>query len=120
MAEHPEEIPADRFTYTRAGRIQCTVCGREGVRGFVGMPDPETALDWRGLPRRWHRWHPWAPWQVACLLDHPWPCSCGRSFPSYVNLWRHIGAARPAGWGRQGDHRPVLAEAWPREEVAAA
>lgn len=118
MELHPERIPDGRFTFTRSGRIACTICGRDGVHGIIATPVPG-APDWRGYARRWSEWFPWAPWQVSCLRDHTWPCSCGRFFPEFVNLWLHIGADRPNGWGRQGEHRPVLAEPWPQAEVTA-
>lgn len=110
LATHLDEIPADRFEYTGrggSGRIRCVLCGRTGAYGLVGLPDLTTALNERGRVV-WYAYRPWSPWQVGCLVDHPWPCSCGLTFPVYVNLWRHIGADRPAGWGRQGEHRPVL------------
>ena len=96
-------IPVDRFELTERGRVRCVLCHREGVRGHVGPVEPPVAV-----------WRPFAPWQVACLPDHPWTCSCGRVFPRYVNLWRHIGADRPTGWGRQSEHHVVDRCAWPQ------
>jgi hypothetical protein len=119
MAEHPELIPADRFEYAfdRGNKVRCTVCHRDGY-GFVGMPDLATARDVRGRIR-WYAYYPWSPWQVPCLMDHTWPCTCGRSYTSFNSLWRHIGADRPTGWGRQESHAYALTSSWPRQEVSA-
>lgn len=64
--------------------------------------------------RPWGPYFPYAPWQIPCLQPHDWVCSCGLAFPAFVNLWRHIGADRPTGWGRPGHHVPILASTYPR------
>ncbi len=126
------DLPPGRFEFTDGHKIRCVLCGRGGYgvvnfnpdmmypvrerghrilltfidRDLVQVEGPDTAP----LPPKLMPW--WAQfgrWQIDCLADHPWPCSCGRQFRRYADLWRHIGADRPAGWGRQGDHFPALA-----------
>lgn len=109
LANHPELIPADRFVRLDTGRVACVLCHREGTsRALVGMPDLDTRFRERGQ-RAWHAYFPWSPWQISCLMDHSWPCTCGRTYTSFNSLWRHVGAVRPNGWGRQGVHEYALA-----------
>lgn len=109
MREHdPAELPADRFVPVsdRTGRkLRCTVCGRTGY----WHPTDSPSWPWQGF----------GLWQVACWMDHPWPCSCGLSFRQYGDLWRHIGGPRPTGWGRQDgiDHHLVATCDWPRDRA---
>lgn len=100
-----EGLPADRFEYLsdRSGKVRCVICHRDGY-GPVGPIRSTVAFDGSSMP--WDRWI--SPWQLDCLQDHTWPCSCGRAFTRYVDLWRHIGADRPRGWGRQERHEMAL------------
>lgn len=74
---------------------------------------PSKVLDVRypGVPNfsQPYWWRSWAPWQYGCIVAHTYRCSCGRSFPAFNNLWRHIGGPRPEGWGRHDgiDHRAL-------------
>jgi len=137
----PASLPVGRFTVT-GRKVACVLCGRDGYgpvaydpnrtypvreRGhrvllqfidekLVQVEGPDTAPE-PPHPMPW--WVQYRPWQIGCFQDHVWPCSCGKTFPSFVNLWRHLGADRPNGWGRQSEHHYALAEAWPREAVAA-
>jgi hypothetical protein len=126
----PESLPVGRFE-SDGRKTRCVLCGRDGYgpvvfnsertwpeypRGhrkllqFFGnnllqVEGPDTAP----LPPKLMPWHcQFSPWQIGCMVDHPWPCSCGLTFPVFANLWRHIGADRPAGWGRQGEHHYAL------------
>lgn len=134
IREHqdPGTLPVGRFTVTSSGKVQCVLCGRDGygplaydrlktyptrpvwvhrkLLTFVGdelvqVEGPDTAPP---EPRHVPWWAQYKPWQIGCLMDHTWPCSCGRSFTAYATLWRHIGAPRPMGWGRQGEHHEAL------------
>lgn len=125
--QDPASLPVGRFEL--AGRkVRCVLCGRDGFgpvefnpdktwpqhpRGhrilltFIGddlvqVEGPDTAPESpRLIP--WHA--QFSPWQIGCMEDHTWPCSCGLRFRNFATLWRHIGAERPTGWGRQGEHR---------------
>lgn len=133
IAEHPDGagLPVGRFEHVKGRKVRCVLCGRDGfgplafdpamtfethARGhrvlltwvddeLVQVEGPDTAP----LPPRlkpW--WMQFSRWQIDCLQDHAWPCSCGLQFRRYVDLWRHIGADRPTGWGRRGHHAPAL------------
>ncbi len=96
----PTLVDPGRFVRLSTGRVECVLCGRSGTdRSFVGVPDFRDP----------HWWRSWAPWQYGCLAAHTYRCSCGRSFPAFNNLWRHIGGPRPAGWGRHDgiEHTPL-------------
>lgn len=133
IREHKDgsDLPVGRFELTDGRKVRCVICGRDGYgsltinpdktfpvreRGhralltFIGMqlvqvegpdtaPEPPALMPW---------FMQYSPWQIDCLEDHTWPCSCGRLYRRYVDLWRHIGAERPKGWGRQGEHFPAL------------
>lgn len=99
-------LPSARFEWAgeRSGKIRCVLCHRDGW-GSLGEIKDQTGFD----GRLW-RWHDRvSPWQIDCLQDHPWPCSCGRSYRAFGDLWRHIGGERPTGWGRQEIHEYALA-----------
>ena len=140
----PASLPVARFTVAENPRkVACVLCGRDGygplaydpertyptrdvavhrkLLTFVGnalvqIEGPDTAPP-APVPISW--WHQYSLWQIGCLMDHTWPCSCGRRFTAYATLWRHIGGERPTGWGRQGEQHYERAEAWPLEEAAA-
>jgi hypothetical protein len=96
-------LDPDRFERTGGGKVRCSLCHRTGY-GTSGPVEAITCFDGRVIP-----WHArFSPWQVACLMPHDWHCSCGLRFIQFAYLWRHIGAPRPANWGRQGVHRAVL------------
>ena len=124
-------LPEGRFELD-GRKVRCVLCGRDGYGTLAVNPNATFPVKERGHrillaflggglaqvegpdtapkppePMPW--WMQYSPWQIDCLEDHPWPCSCGRRFRRYVDLWRHIGADRPAGWGRQGVHAPALA-----------
>lgn len=125
------DIPQGRFEFVKGRKVRCVLCGRDGYgpvaydpartypvreRGhrklltwidddLVQVEGPDTAPE---PPRLMPWWAQFSRWQIDCLGDHPWPCSCGRQYRRFVDLWRHIGAVRPAGWGRQGIHVPDL------------
>lgn len=98
----PSKLPQDRFDWD-GGKARCVICH---AKGWGSILPPEQAADFTGRIVRWQ--HRYSRWQIAHLMDHPWFCSCGLSFREYAGLWRHIGADRPTGWGRQGIHRPAL------------
>ncbi|WP_100813054.1 hypothetical protein [Microbacterium lacus] len=96
----PSLLDPTQFVRLKTGRVECVLCRRSGTeRSFVGLPDFRE--------RYW--WQSWAPWQYGCMIAHTYRCTCGRAFPAYNNLWRHIGGERPAGWGRQDglEHRAL-------------
>lgn len=95
-------LPDDRFERIGA-KVRCVLCHADGWG--TTLP-PAQAADFTGRIVRWQ--HRFSRWQLAHLMDHPWPCSCGLRFRDYGGLWRHIGAPRPEGWGRQGTHEPAL------------
>lgn len=100
IRDDPTIVDYDRFVRLRTGRVECVLCGRSGTSlSHVGLPDFSQPYWWRS----------WAPWQYACIFAHTYRCSCGRSFPAFNNLWRHIGGLRPQGWGRHDgiDHRAL-------------
>lgn len=94
-------LPIERFEWA-GGRVRCVLCG---ARGW-GSPVIRDQSTFTGKPMPW--WQACAPWQIPHLMDHPWPCSCGLSFRDFSGLWQHIGAPRPFGWGRQGEHAFAL------------
>lgn len=120
----PETIPAGRFEACGNGRIRCVLDGRVGrgvtnvdlsatypererghrtlLRFFGDQPlvveGPDTAPP---PPRSVPPIHQFARWQIGCLQSHDWECTCGLRYTEYASLWRHIGAPRPPGWGRQ-------------------
>lgn len=98
----PSALPMDRFE-SSGGKVRCVLCHADGW-GTIAAPQDLVGFDGRRHP--W--WSRMGRWQLAHLGDHPWPCSCGMSFRQYAGLWRHIGAERPPGWGRQGEHVPAL------------
>ena len=110
-----DDLPADRFEHTGGRKVRCVICGRTGY-GPATIHPAATSFD--GSTRPWHRQA--SPWQLSCLMPHDWPCSCGLAFRTYGDLWRHIGAPRPDGWGRAGTHQPALACEWPRQETSWA
>lgn len=98
-------LPEGRFQNVsdRSGKVWCVICHRDGWGSTAPLANMV------GFDGRLWRWSDRiSPWQVDCLQDHPWPCSCGLSFRRFVDLWLHIGADRPAGWGRQGVHEYSL------------
>lgn len=135
IASHrdPATLPAGRFVATDGRKVRCVLCHRDGygpveydpaktyptrpasvhrkllefidgeLRQVEGRPDnappPPKPVPWEAQFSRW---------QIMCMFDHEWPCSCGRRFLRFVDLWRHVGADRPAGWGRVGVHSPEL------------
>lgn len=102
----PRGLDHERFTRTGGKKVQCALCGRTGY-GPVGPVEDVKCFDGRVL-----RWQDrFSPWQIGCLMPHDWFCSCGLRFVQFADLWRHVGADRPAGWGRQGIHAPVLSMA---------
>lgn len=95
LMANPDLIPVGRFRRLDSGRVECVLCRASGTsRSFVGQPGDD-ALD--RMRRYRGGWVPWAQWQIRCLLDHGWLCSCGRAYPTYASLWRHIGGPRPVG-----------------------
>jgi len=98
----PSALPTDRFEWA-GGRVRCVLCH---AAGWGGIPQLTDSTDFAGRPVRWQ--HSMNRWQIAHLMDHPWTCSCGLAFREFVGLWRHIGADRPTGWGRQGEHQFAL------------
>lgn len=130
----PATLPVGRFTISDNPRkTMCVLCGRDGygslaydptltystrpvsvhriLLAFVGetlerVEGPDTAPP---APRSVPWWCQYSLWQIGCLMDHTWSCSCGRSSTAYATLWRHIGAPRPHGWGRPGEHHEALA-----------
>lgn len=101
----PSVLPEDRFEYaTEHGKkIRCVMCHRDGY----GSPTPlRNYVTFDGRKVRWS--DNISLWQIDCLADHPWPCSCGLAFTRFRDLWAHIGAPRPVGWGRQSEHRYAL------------
>lgn len=132
--QDPTSLPVGRFMHLGGRKVRCVLCGRDGfgplafdpaktyptrsttvhrkLLAFIGdrllqVEGPDAAPP---APRPVPWWAQFSPWQIDCFEDHVWPCSCGLLFRRYVDLWRHIGADRPAGWGRQGEHHPVLFE----------
>lgn len=130
--EDPSSLPVGRFEALDGRKVRCVLCGRDGygpvefdstatfptrdgsihrmLLSFIGdelvqVEGPETVPP-APRPKPW--WRQFSNWQIDCFEDHIWPCSCGRLYRRYVDLWRHIGAERPVGWGRQGHHAPVL------------
>lgn len=103
VREHrdPSTLPEGRFEWDGA-KVRCVLCHRRGY----GFPLVRDSVTFSGQRVRWSQRV--SPWQISCLRDHPWPCSCGRSFTEFVDLWKHIGADRPVGWGREGHHAPAL------------
>lgn len=101
----PVGLPEDRFEYVspKSGRVQCRLCHRDGWGSVAPLRNYRT---FTGAKVRWDQ--AMNPWQIDCLVPHDWPCQCGLTFPSFRNLWAHIGADRPAGWGRQGVHGYAL------------
>ena len=101
IRDDPTLLDPGRFERVNERRVRCVLCGRSGVASWslVGLPDFSRPM--------W--WTQFAPWQYGCLLAHTYRCACGLSFPAYANLWRHIGASRPAGWGRHDgvDHHAL-------------
>lgn len=98
----PSTLPQDRFEWS-GGKVRCVLCHADGW----GTPSPiGDMVTFTGQKLRWS--DRLRPWQIPHLMDHPWPCSCGLSFREFNGLWRHIGADRPVGWGRQGEHAPAL------------
>lgn len=97
----PSSLPTGRFEWAgdRSAKVRCVECHRDGY-GTTADPRPTVTFDGRLMPWPQH----YSPWQIDCLGDHTWPCSCGLAFRRFVDLWRHIGADRPAGWGRPEVH----------------
>lgn len=128
----PHLIPEGRFAPVGGGKIRCVLDGRTGYgitavdlaatypqreRGhrtllqFIGdqlsvVEGPDTAPP---PPQPIPPIYQFSKWQVGCLEPHDWECTCGLRWTSYAPLWRHIGAERPTGWGRQDgiDHALV-------------
>jgi hypothetical protein len=126
----PSSLPVGRFEL-HGRKVRCVLCGRDGFGPVVFNPDktwPERPRGHRILlqffgddlrqiegpdtkpepPKLMPWWCQFNPWQIGCMEDHTWPCSCGLSFRNFATLWRHIGAERPTGWGRQGVHEFAL------------
>lgn len=92
-------MPRSRFEWmprthypngTKRGRakMRCVLCHAEGY----GPLDPADIRDA-------------SPWQVQHLLEHAYPCVCGRAYVSANHLQQHINRER---WPRrEGVHRPV-------------
>lgn len=136
----PHLIPERRFEPCGKGKVKCVLDGRTGygitavdLNATYPAPDrrhrillqffgdslrtvegPDTAPT---TPRRVLPIYQFSRWQIGCLEPHDWECACGLRWPSYAPLWRHIGAERPAGWGRQDGIEHALVEhvPWPRD-----
>lgn len=130
--QDPTALPVGRFVHVGGRKVRCVLCGRDGygVLAFnssMTYPTRDVSvhrkmLDFIGdhlmqvegpdTPPPAPRPVPWyaqfSLWQIDCFADHEWSCSCGLRFRTYGSLWRHIGAPRPAGWGRQGAHEFAL------------
>ena len=105
IREHRDgsDLDHNRFEYAGGRKVRCSLCHRTGY-GPVGRVEAVTCFDGRVIPWQMR----FNMWQVGCLMPHDWHCSCGRRFVEFVALWRHVGAPRPADWGRQGEHHAVL------------
>ena len=79
--------PVDRFEPTVTGvwpngrprsstYIRCVLCHSRGLG--LRSPDWSTAVQW----------------QLIHMTDHPWACTCGRSFISAAHLSQHIAGVR--------------------------
>lgn len=136
----PETIPSDRFEACGNGKIRCVLCRRTGY-GVTGVDSTATYPERERGHRKLLQFfgddllqvegpdtappppvlvlpiHQFSRWQIGCLVPHDWECTCGHRYTSYSPLWRHIGAPRPTGWGRQDgiEHALVEHAPWPRE-----
>lgn len=85
--------PSARFEQINATsrRVECKLCGATGY----GPLEPTVADA--------------SPWQLAHMMPHAYPCSCGMRFTAPWHLARHILPQRstPRNWDRSAHHWAV-------------